>query len=264
MDVPVLAYHKISNKLEWGITVVPVRAFAYQMRFLFNHGYQSISLAQYLTLPYSDDARKRRFVLTFDDADESVWLNAYPILKAYHFTATVFVISSYVGQKSSWDANLGGIYSKHLNWQQLLELQAAGWEIGSHSATHPDLVRLSDGELRTELETSKAVLEEKLGHPVHFLAYPFNRADERVISMASALKYHGGCSMISSPQLRIKWPTFCIQRHGVYAIDTPASFCRKLRQSSIERLKQQAISFAARGTIWYQQFRNKKNILHFK
>ncbi len=264
MDVPVLAYHKVSNKLEWGINVVPLRAFAYQMHLLATNGYQPISLEQYLTLPHLMQSPQRRVVITFDDADESIWLNAYPILNAYHFTATVFVISSYVGRQNSWDANLGGVYSRHLNWQQLNELRAAGWEIGSHSATHPDLVRLSDDALRAELEGSKTRIEANIQGPVHFLAYPFNRVDERVLSIAAEVGYRGGCTMIAPSHLRQRWSAFCIQRQGVYAIDTPGSFCRKLRHSPIERIKQQAISFAARGTIWYQGFRSKKNILHFK
>lgn len=59
-----------------------------------------------------------------------------------------------------------------MTWEQITQLIRGGMTIGSHTHTHRVLTTLDDAEVRAELRTSKAVLEERLGTPVQSLAYP--------------------------------------------------------------------------------------------
>jgi len=104
-----------------------------------------------------------------------------------------------------------------LRWPQLQELAAAGWEIGSHTCSHPHLSTLGDEDLRRELQTSRAVIEDRLGIPCHTLAYPYGDHDERVVEETEAAGYHWACALpaqaMASHRLRV-------QRVGVYRGET--------------------------------------------
>jgi len=254
--VPILAYHKVSNQFEWGINTVSVRLFETQIKYLSENNYYSISLEQYLNSSYQFNSKRHSVIITFDDADESIYHHVLPILKSYGFTATVFVISSYVGKLNTWDANLGGIYSRHLSWDQIVELSNEGWEIGSHTATHRDLLGLSIDEVKKELQSSREIIEQKVEKPIRFISYPFNRFDYRIISQAQQIGYSGGCALSVNKNLNSVPKQFTMLRHGVYSIDKIYWFKQKLYNSQIELFKQRIISRAAFGTIWYKRFRN--------
>lgn len=253
MYVPILAYHKVSDQFEWGINNVPIRSFENQIKYLTENHFYTISLEQYLNGEFSVGLTRQPVIITFDDADESVFHHAFPILSTYGFTATLFVISNFVGKLNSWDANLGGIYSRHLGWEEILKLANEGWEIGSHTATHRDLLGLSDYDVKMELQFSRDIIEQNAQRPLRFISYPFSRFDYRIFLMAQQLGYAGGCGLSVS---RNGIPAaFNIQRHGVYSIDTLCWFKQKLSNSKVEQLKQRIISFGSMGTVLYQKYR---------
>jgi hypothetical protein len=59
-----------------------------------------------------------------------------------------------------------------LTSRQLVDLHAAGVEIGAHTMTHPILARLSDATAAEEIHSSRERLEELTGAPVNGFAYP--------------------------------------------------------------------------------------------
>jgi len=256
VDVPILAYHKVCNRFEWSINAVSIRSFKNQIKYLFENRYHPISLEQYLFGDFGCESKQRSVIITFDDADASIYHHAFPILTDYGFTATVFVISDYVGKLNSWDANLGGIYSRHLSWEQIIELSGVGWEIGSHTATHRDLLGLSPDELTIELQSSRAAIESKIARQIHFISYPFNRFDQRIISLAQQAGYSGGCALSVNKNFNFVPERFKLQRYGVYSSDTIYWFKKKLNNSPLEQFKQRFICYAATGTIWYKRFRS--------
>lgn len=69
----------------------------------------------------------------------------------------------------------------YLTWDQIKELDKRGFKIGSHTMTHPvDLKMVHDDMLHYEIQNSKDMLENVLGHAVDSFCYPRGRADERV------------------------------------------------------------------------------------
>jgi peptidoglycan/xylan/chitin deacetylase (PgdA/CDA1 family) len=61
-----------------------------------------------------------------------------------------------------------------LGWEEVAKLDAHPLvTIGAHGVHHLTSTRLNDAALRAEFAGSKRILEERLGHPIHHLAYPF-------------------------------------------------------------------------------------------
>ena len=256
--IPILAYHKVEPRFEWGITRVTPKQFEKQMNYLSQTGYRTISLEQCLQQSQQSRA-ERTIVITFDDAYESVYKYAFPILNRFKYTATVFVITSFVGKLNRWDVNLGGIRFQHLNWRQLRKLAEAGWELGSHSATHPDLLNCSDSELWRELDSSKKEIERYTGAKADFFSYPFGRYDQRAIRYLNAAEYRGACTLnYYNPDFRIR--PYEIGRKSIYWWDSIDSFTRKVQSNyftHFEALKQKAVTFCSNGTVILKNFEKR-------
>jgi peptidoglycan/xylan/chitin deacetylase (PgdA/CDA1 family) len=62
--------------------------------------------------------------------------------------------------------------------EMVVALDRAGVEIGAHTVTHPILTSLDDAEARTEIASGKEQLEDLLGKPVRFFAYPNGKVDK--------------------------------------------------------------------------------------
>lgn len=84
-----------------------------------------------------------------------------------------------------------------MSWEQLREMHAAGFEIGSHGVHHLILAKLTQDRLMMELEDSRRDLQRELGGDVDMLAYPVGgpRAfDNRVIEATKKAGYKAACS----------------------------------------------------------------------
>ncbi|AFM24557.1 tandem-95 repeat protein [Desulfomonile tiedjei] len=117
---------------------------------------------------------------TFDDGYLNNYQYAFPVLEQYGVEGVSLVVTGNVQQ---------GL-SDTMSWAQLLEMQAAGWEIGSHSMTHADLTTLTDSELIYELSESRNLLVEH-GLTGTTFAYPYGAFDQRVAEFVA--QYYEGC-----------------------------------------------------------------------
>ena len=76
-----------------------------------------------------------------------------------------------------------------MTWDELRAIAARGFEIGSHTESHPRLTTLSDADLELELRRSRERIEQELGRPCPLVAYPFSDCDARVEQAAEAAGY---------------------------------------------------------------------------
>jgi len=160
-EVPVLYYHSVL--LEEGNEVrMPPEQFEAQMIYMRDKGYESVSLKQLYQAFYKGGTLPSKpFAITFDDGYVDNYTIAFPILEKYGFTATVFMVSSYINGEG------------FLSWSQLKELTAKGWEIEGHTLNHPYLTQMDKASVINELKSSKELLEKGLGQTVDFFAYPY-------------------------------------------------------------------------------------------
>jgi peptidoglycan/xylan/chitin deacetylase (PgdA/CDA1 family) len=121
----------------------------------------------------------QKVVLTFDDGLIGNYLFAFNILEKYGYPATFFVTVN--------DISTNG----YMNWHQLITLHKNGHLIQSHTMTHPMLGESDESQITYELETSKKIIEDKIGAPVKYLSLPFGSSNGRVTSIAKRLGYQG-------------------------------------------------------------------------
>lgn len=102
-----------------------------------------------------------------------------------------------------------------MNWEQLREMHAAGYEIGSHGVHHRILSKLDQDQLVEELEQSRGALQRELGGTAELLAYPVGGPtafDERVIEEAKRSGYMAACSYISGTNRRASLDRYALLR----------------------------------------------------
>ncbi|MCP4582971.1 MAG: polysaccharide deacetylase family protein [candidate division Zixibacteria bacterium] len=237
----ILAFHDINDKLDLSITRNSVKGFSEIMEYLAATGFRGTSLA--------DQATETDIALTFDDGWSGIYESAFPILRKHGFTATVFVISDYVGKTSTWDYKR----ESHMTWSQIRELANNGIEIGSHGANHIDIRNLDNKSLEYEVSGSKETIENKLGKPVNCFSYPFGRYDNRAIEAVKKAGYEKAYALSTDGG------AYAIARRGVYLYDTPYSINRKLmKQSGLEQCKDYINNSLAGGTITLRKLFPKK------
>ncbi|HVA65209.1 MAG TPA: polysaccharide deacetylase family protein, partial [Terriglobales bacterium] len=152
----------------------PAAGFAALCRYWRDH-YEILSLDCLLArLAHSDEAPHPCLTITFDDGYADNAEVAAPILDRLNLSATFFVTTAVIGTRArfAWDAGLPAT-PPLMSWAQVRELRAAGFGIGSHTATHARLAGLRGAELHYELVASRQRLQMELGEPVLDFAYPF-------------------------------------------------------------------------------------------
>ncbi|HEY1358246.1 MAG TPA: polysaccharide deacetylase family protein [Thermoleophilaceae bacterium] len=233
-DVLVLCYHALSERWPADLAVTPDR-FEEQLEELVGRGYRGVTFSEALA---DGDGGERRLAVTFDDAYRSVIELGRPVLDRLGLPGTVFVAADFLGsaEPMAWpgiDRWLAGPHEGEMmcmDREQLLELAGAGWEIGSHTSSHPRLPALSDELLAAELAGSRARLEDQLQLPCPSLAYPYGDVDRRVARAAGEAGYETACTLRAWElrRDRLLWP-----RVGVYQGDTLERF--RLKVSPLAR-----------------------------
>jgi peptidoglycan/xylan/chitin deacetylase (PgdA/CDA1 family) len=230
-DLIVLCYHGISPTWPDPTSVRPAD-FAAQVEGLLERGYQGQTFASALVAP----AGPRIFAVTFDDAPLSVYERAAPVLEGLGVPATVFVATEFttLGKPASWDGISHWLGTEHeselecMSWDQLGSLADAGWEIGSHTRTHPRLSSLDPSEIREQLAGSRRECEERLGSPCLTLAYPYGESSVVAAREARASGYMAAATVptTATAPFPYLWP-----RVGVYHGES----ARKVRLRALSR-----------------------------
>jgi len=176
--LPILTFHDLSD--EPSVLSTRPGLFASGMARLAESGFSTLSLTEAADLVrQAGPWPERRLVITFDDGHRGVFTHALPVLERLGFSATVFLTVGEAGPGGDDDALPSLEDRPMLTWGQVRRLRDAGWTIGAHTLTHPDLTALSDARCEWEISASKAFLEDAMGEPVTSFAYPFGRFDRR-------------------------------------------------------------------------------------
>jgi peptidoglycan/xylan/chitin deacetylase (PgdA/CDA1 family) len=215
-----------------------------QLAALSDAGYRCVDFSDVLTAVNTGRRFAHpSFALTFDDGYRNVFEQGLPILADFNATATLFVTVNLVEKKvappwHSSDPALLKEYRDHadefqpLDWPQLRELQRSNRvRIGSHSVNHCLMGRLSASQLRHELRDSKAILEDRLGVPVPWFAYPFGVKTYGAYSdgTETALREAGYIASCTSEigRARIGSSPFLLPRISLVEHDRGADACAK-------------------------------------
>lgn len=223
--LPVLMYHSISDDPESGVrpyyrVCTSSRRFREQMQWLTDNGHQGVTLSTGLawlnsnsmfdvqskntSTPKSETGSRcsesgdiKPVAITFDDGFRNFYTAAFPVLREFGFTATMFLPTAFIAgtpsspspQREEGRGEVTAPSSLHrafasvarrefkgrecLAWNEVRELSSAGMEFGSHTVNHPKLAELSQAEVKLEIQNSKLEMEAHLGAPCTTFAYPY-------------------------------------------------------------------------------------------
>jgi peptidoglycan/xylan/chitin deacetylase (PgdA/CDA1 family) len=226
-DRLILCYHAISETWPSGLGVKP-EALREQIGDLLSRGYRGETFRDAVF----GDTPGPVFAVTFDDGAMSVHDLALPIMEELGVPATVFLATAFVDSPepmswagvAEWAAGEHRMEMVSLGTEQVRALAAAGWEIGSHTVTHPHLTEIDDESLARELADSRRRCEEISGLPCRSLAYPYGEFDERVAAAAR----DAGYSLAATLPVRFHPDSpLSYSRVGIYRGDDLARFRRK-------------------------------------
>ncbi len=229
----ILAYHKVDNRFEFGLTNVRPGMFVRQISALKKNGIEISASAD------EEVQGQKAVYLTFDDGYDCFYRNVVPALISFSTKATVFVISDYVGKENTWDIRLSYRPFVHMNAAQIREIAALGFEVGSHSCSHRDLTRLDRKSIWNELRNSKMKIEDLAGREIESVSFPFGKYNSIVAEIAREAGYLRLYGLGSAGSNGVS------ERLPVYSIDSPMSVRRKAEFNKLEIIKSDFIhSFA--------------------
>jgi peptidoglycan/xylan/chitin deacetylase (PgdA/CDA1 family) len=218
-DVLVLCYHAVSPTWPSVLAVTP-DLFERQLEILVRRGYRGATFHDAVHQP----PHERTLAVTFDDAYRSVITHAAPVLDRLGLVGTIYVPTTWPDREDpmTWPGIDDWLDTEHrdelvcASWDELRDVAARGWEIASHTRTHPELPALGDAELAEELAASRAAVEERLSAPCRTIAYPYGFQDARVRAAAAHAGYTAGAAL--SRLYRIGDP-MAYPRVGLYPRD---------------------------------------------
>lgn len=122
---------------------------------------------------YSVATEEKQVAISFDaawGADKTEDILA--VLKEYNVTATFFLVGFWVDKFP----------------EKVKAIDEAGIEIGTHSNTHPDMVKLDASAMKSELETSMSKIKNVTGKDVELFRAPFGSYNNTLLNTCDALK----------------------------------------------------------------------------
>jgi peptidoglycan/xylan/chitin deacetylase (PgdA/CDA1 family) len=172
----ILTYHSLDET--GSVISTPPALFLRQMEFLAGSGIPVVPLDQVVERPGS-------VAVTFDDGFCNLLDYALPVMERFRLPATVFIVSDYCGCRNNWPSQPAGSVPDLplMSWDQLRPLPP-NISLGAHTRTHPRLDRLPVAACERELLDCQTRMEQHLGRPVRWLAYPYGSSTPPVRSLA--------------------------------------------------------------------------------
>ena len=219
----VLCYHAVSPDWDCDEAIDPT-ALEGQVRHLLDRGLRPRTISD-LDREDPESPAAPAFAVTFDDAFESLQTRALPVLERLGVPATVYAPTDYVesgdlmrwGKLGRWKGTRHERELRPLTWDGVRALAAAGWEVGSHTASHPHLTELGPAEAERELQSSRGAIEQALQRSCTSIAYPFGEFDGQVVERAAAAGYATGVTLLDGLLRPLPWRSELeMPRQGVY------------------------------------------------
>jgi len=170
----ILTFHSIDTS--GSVLSYPPKAFASLLDELGNSGLPVLGLDELLL-----QETEKGITITFDDGMRSVFTAALPVLRDYAVAAHLFLTTYAIESNNQWPGQPRKAPEfDMLTWDEIERLHDAGVYIDSHTHSHPDMRRLSDGEMLDECEMADDLIGKRLGRRPQYFAYPYGYKNEAV------------------------------------------------------------------------------------
>jgi len=180
--MPVLMYHHIQDrevakeKNQLALTVTP-EYFRKHMQYLKERNYSVLGVNDLVSFfDFQTNLGAKNILITFDDAYEDFFQNAYPILREYGYKAMVFVPTGLINNPG------------YLNWGNILAMSSGGVSFANHTWSHKN-VGTSEEILEREISTADLQLSEKGLNSPKVFAYPYGLENQKAEIYLQKLNY---------------------------------------------------------------------------
>ncbi len=190
--------HKIQRFITWIGYEAETREVGMNEASLYNHAYWWNKVVRYNRnfLEGKSIPRDRGVILWFDDGLQNTYEVAKPILERYRYVGVIstitWMVRNYKSERYIW--NDDQLRDKPiLILPELLTMQNEGWEIVSHSQSHPNLDALQKYYAKWEIKGSKEWIESNLGPMKNpCFVYPYSGVYwESIVDEHYAYQRHG-------------------------------------------------------------------------
>lgn len=217
IQVPILMYHHIEVSPIDSNYRISANRFEEQLKLLHDWGYTTITTTMLVNaIQQGAPLPPRPIIITFDDNNLDNYTIAFPIMQKYGFIGVEYVPFTYIGVDG------------YMSAEQLKEMAAAGWEIGSHSLTHINLIELPADRLRAEIVDSRRRLQDLLGVPILTFAYPFGANDSAAVDLVKFAGYIAGMGATGFTADQGSSNLFVLQRVEIKGWEDAKTFIRFL------------------------------------
>mgnify|MGYP006085625417 FL=1 len=199
-------YHRFDEN-KYPSTNIKNEIFIEHLNEINNKKIQFISFEKFKKI-IKTNIDKNYILLTVDDAFQSFYINAWPILKNKKIPFVLFVSTREIGKHG------------YMTWKQIKEVSDNNLvTIGNHSHSHEHLVDWPDDEIKSDLENSIQIFKKKIGYSPKIFSYPFGEYSNNFKKIVSSLDFefafgqHSG--VIDSTKNFLELPRFPInEKYG--------------------------------------------------
>jgi peptidoglycan/xylan/chitin deacetylase (PgdA/CDA1 family) len=178
-QVPILMYHVIDTapaSTALARLWVPRGEFAAEVDDLAARGYHGVTLQQvWDAWGHGGRLPSKPIVFSFDDGYSSQETNAMPVLRAHRWPGVL-------------NLEVATLHTT-MRPSQVRALIRAGWEVDSHTMTHPDLRTVRGARLAYEVAGARRWIRRTFGVPANFFCYPAGDYDAHVIAAVKGAGY---------------------------------------------------------------------------
>ena len=208
--IVILCYHTVSWEFPGEMSPA---IFERHIKLMLARGYKFISATDYgrwldgqLRLP------RKAALMTFDDGFCSQLSNAVPILQRYAIPAINFIVHDKIAGQYDWQGVPEQLHEPLMNDDEIKIWLERGYDIGSHTLSHPRLAQLSREQKQKEIIASKELLERRFGVSIDWLCYPYGDFDAECEHIARAAGYRAALACFARTH------TLVISRYAIRRI----------------------------------------------
>lgn len=182
--LPVLLYHGIDSDGPKNKYTIDEEVFEEQLRWLKANGYKTLLPREIFEHALKNNPEKT-VIISFDDGLMNNFNIVLPLLQEYGFKGIFFIVTDAINKKG------------FVSMEQLISIHNSGMEIGSHTVSHTFLDTINSNEISHELQDSKRIIENIIGHQVTSIAPPggWYNSDAVVISKRLGYKFLFSCEI---------------------------------------------------------------------
>lgn len=186
-SLSVLVYHHVSNTTPSSTSISP-EVFRSHLQFMKDNGITIVDLeVAIMDLQKGIDLPTNAVAITFDDGYQSVYENAWPILKEFSAPFSIFISTDPI------NTNQQG----YVTWDQIREMHSQGANIGNHTSNHAYLVQKLQDEstsnwkdrVTVSIQKGHSNLIQQLGITPRLFAYPYGEFNQELKNIVNGYDY---------------------------------------------------------------------------